>query len=84
MALAERLIEKEVIDNDELRQIIEANSPSVMIVPGTNDPRTTNGGRAGRRKRRRRKWGEGFGVLDAMSHVCRGYVITGDICPRQA
>ena len=27
VALAERLIEKEVIDNDELKQIIEANSP---------------------------------------------------------
>jgi cell division protease FtsH len=37
VALAERLIEKEVIDNDELRQIVEANSPSVMIVPGTTD-----------------------------------------------
>jgi cell division protease FtsH len=37
VALAERLIEKEVIDNDELRQIVEANSPSVMIVPGTAD-----------------------------------------------
>jgi len=37
VAMAERLIEKEVIDNDELRQIIEANSPSVMIVPGTTD-----------------------------------------------
>ena len=35
MALAERLIEKEVIDNEELKQIIEANSPSPMIVPGT-------------------------------------------------
>jgi cell division protease FtsH len=37
VALAERLIEKEVIDNDELRQIVEANSPSAMIVPGTTD-----------------------------------------------
>ena len=37
VALAERLIEKEVIDNEELRQIIEANSPSAMIVPGTTD-----------------------------------------------
>jgi cell division protease FtsH len=37
VALAERLIEKETIDNDELRQIIEANSPSAMIVPGTID-----------------------------------------------
>ena len=35
VALAERLIEKEVIDTDELKQIIEANSPSPMIVPGT-------------------------------------------------
>jgi cell division protease FtsH len=38
VAMAERLIEKEVIDNDELRQIVEANSPSVMIVPGTTTP----------------------------------------------
>jgi cell division protease FtsH len=36
-ALAERLIEKETIDNDELREIIEANSPTVKIVPGTAD-----------------------------------------------
>jgi cell division protease FtsH len=35
VALAERLIEKEVIDTEELRQIIEANSPSMAIVPGT-------------------------------------------------
>jgi cell division protease FtsH len=37
VALAERLIEKEVIDTLELKQIIEANSPSAMIVPGTAD-----------------------------------------------
>jgi cell division protease FtsH len=37
VALAERLIEKEVIDNVELRQIIEANSPNAAIVPGTAD-----------------------------------------------
>ncbi len=36
VALAERLIEKEVIDNEELKEIIEANSPSPMIVPGTD------------------------------------------------
>ncbi|MBI2825053.1 MAG: ATP-dependent zinc metalloprotease FtsH [Planctomycetia bacterium] len=35
VALAERLIEKEVIDADELKQLIEENSPSPMIVPGT-------------------------------------------------
>ncbi len=35
VALAELLFEKEVIDNGELKQIIEANSPSPMIVPGT-------------------------------------------------
>jgi cell division protease FtsH len=40
VAMAERLIEKEVIDNEELRQIIETNSPSVMIVPGTTDAAT--------------------------------------------
>jgi cell division protease FtsH len=37
VALAERLIEKEVIDNLELQQIIEANSPNAAIVPGTAD-----------------------------------------------
>ena len=37
VALAERLIEKEVIDTEELKQIIEENSPSPMIVPGTAD-----------------------------------------------
>jgi cell division protease FtsH len=37
VALAERLIEKEVIDTDELRSIIEANSPSAVLVPGTID-----------------------------------------------
>ncbi len=36
-ALADRLIEKETIDTAELKEIIEANSPSPMIVPGTED-----------------------------------------------
>ncbi len=36
-ALAERLIEKEVIDYDELRTVIEANSPSAVLAPGTAD-----------------------------------------------
>jgi cell division protease FtsH len=35
VALAERLIEKEVIDTEELKQVIEQSSPSPMIVPGT-------------------------------------------------
>jgi cell division protease FtsH len=35
VALAERLIEKEVVDTDELKEIIESNSPGVMLVPGT-------------------------------------------------
>ena len=35
LGLAERLIEKEVIDADELKQIIEENSPSPVLVPGT-------------------------------------------------
>jgi cell division protease FtsH len=34
-ALSARLIEKEVIDSDELKTIIEENSPSPQIVPGT-------------------------------------------------
>ncbi len=38
-ALAERLIDKEVIDADELRQIVEQHSPSPSIVPGTEAPR---------------------------------------------
>ena len=39
-ALAARLIEKEVIDAEELKEIIEQNSPSPMLVPGTGDRRT--------------------------------------------
>ena len=35
IGLAKRLIENEVIDADELRQIVEENSPSPQIVPGT-------------------------------------------------
>ena len=37
VALAERLIEKEVIDTEELKEIVETSSPSPMIVPGTGD-----------------------------------------------
>ncbi len=37
VALAARLIEKEVIDTEELKQIVEANSPSAVLVPGTAD-----------------------------------------------
>jgi cell division protease FtsH len=38
-ALAQKLIEKEVIDADELKQIIDANSASPVIVPGTTTAR---------------------------------------------
>ena len=38
VALAERLIEKETIDTDELKRVIDASSPSPMIVPGTSAP----------------------------------------------
>ena len=38
-ALATRLIEKEVIDSDELKELIEANSQSPVIVPGTQTGR---------------------------------------------
>ena len=34
-ALAEQLVEKETIDTDELRAIVEANSPSAVLAPGT-------------------------------------------------
>jgi cell division protease FtsH len=37
VAIAERLIEQETIENGELKQLIEANSPGPMIVPGTED-----------------------------------------------
>ena len=37
VALAEQLIERESIDTDELKEIIEANSPGPTIVPGTSD-----------------------------------------------
>jgi len=36
VAVAERLLEKEVIDTDELQETVEANSPSPQIVPGTD------------------------------------------------
>jgi cell division protease FtsH len=36
-ALAERLIEKEVIDTAELKELVEKHSPSPMIVPGTEE-----------------------------------------------
>ena len=37
IALAECLIEREVIDAEELKEVVEANSPSPMIVPGTDE-----------------------------------------------
>ena len=37
VAMAERLIEKEVIDTAELKELVETNSPSPMIVPGTDE-----------------------------------------------
>jgi cell division protease FtsH len=37
VAIAERLIEKEVIDTVELKELVEQSSPSPMIVPGTSD-----------------------------------------------
>jgi cell division protease FtsH len=37
VALAEQLIERESIDTDELKEIVEANSPGPTIVPGTSD-----------------------------------------------
>ncbi len=42
-AIAERLIEKEVIDQDELREIIDETTPGPTIVPGTEaaEPRST-------------------------------------------
>jgi cell division protease FtsH len=36
-AITARLIEKEVIDNAELKELVESNSPSPMIVPGTEE-----------------------------------------------
>jgi len=41
VAVSEALLEREVIDADELRQLIEANSPSPMIVPGTDAEKKT-------------------------------------------
>jgi cell division protease FtsH len=45
-ALAKCLIEKEVVDTEELKQIIEANCPNPVIVPGT----AASGRRAGSAK----------------------------------
>jgi cell division protease FtsH len=38
-AISARLIEKEVVDSDELKSLIEASSPSPLIVPGTETER---------------------------------------------
>ncbi|MBN2023753.1 MAG: ATP-dependent zinc metalloprotease FtsH [Pirellulales bacterium] len=38
VALAKRLIEKEVIDTAELDEIVEANSPGPVLAPGTTQP----------------------------------------------
>ena len=38
-ALANRLLEKEVLSGEELKEIVEANSPSPLIVPGTEGDR---------------------------------------------
>jgi len=35
-ALSQRLLDKEVVDTDELQEIVEASSPSPLIVPGTD------------------------------------------------
>jgi len=37
VALAETLMEKEVIDTEELKEVIERTTPSPRIVPGTDD-----------------------------------------------
>ena len=59
-ALTERLIEKEVIDTAELKELIEQNSPSPMIVPGTGDDAETyfrrSGSRAGAQGKRGARW----------------------------
>ena len=38
LTMAEQLIERESIDTDELKEIVEANSPGPTIVPGTVTP----------------------------------------------
>ena len=38
VAIADRLIEKEVIDTSELSEIVEATAPKAVIVPGTGEP----------------------------------------------
>jgi cell division protease FtsH len=43
-AISSRLIEKEVVDSDELKGLIEASSPSPLIVPGTQTDRKRAGG----------------------------------------
>jgi len=37
-ALTKRLIEVESVDADELKKIIEKNSPGPLVVPGTEAP----------------------------------------------
>ena len=38
VALSERLLESEVMDSEELREIVDSTSPSPKIVPGTDAP----------------------------------------------
>jgi cell division protease FtsH len=46
-SLAQRLIEKEVIDTDELKEIVEASASSPLIVPGTDStPKRPQPGKA--------------------------------------
>jgi cell division protease FtsH len=42
-ALSKRLIEREVIDGEELRQIVDETSPSFLLVPGTEADRKRHG-----------------------------------------
>jgi len=53
VALAERLIEKEVIENEELRELITSHLPSAAIVPGTSEAdRTAAESHTGEEKRK--------------------------------
>ena len=42
IALTDRLIEVESVDSEELRKIVEENSPGPIVVPGTSGHRTVN------------------------------------------
>ena len=67
-ALAKRLIEREVIDGEEMKQIIDETSTSPWIAPGTNTKRASPpGGRSPGTAGRRSGGRDDVGLADSLS-----------------